>query len=244
MDRLPALRRPFLTAVWENLFLANFAVPDELLIGRLPRDLRLDRWDGRAFVSLVAFDFRDTRVFGFGWPGYRQFPEINLRTYVRRGDDRGVVFIREFVGLRLVAGLARWLYNEPYRVVPLTSSVTKSEKTITLEHRLWARDRAHTIRTTGALPARTPGADTVEHFFKEQRWGFGRTRGGKTLRYDVEHPVWDTYSVQDYSIDVDWGALYGPEWAFLTKATPESVLLAAGSAVAVYGHHRLAPNAS
>jgi hypothetical protein len=61
------------------------------------------------------------------------------------------------------------------------------------------------------------------------------------LRYHVEHPVWETYSVHDYSIDVDWEALYGPEWAFLTKATPESVILAAGSPVSVYGHHRLLP---
>ncbi|HEX4590209.1 MAG TPA: DUF2071 domain-containing protein, partial [Gemmataceae bacterium] len=79
--------RPFLTARWTNLFVANYPVPDRLLAPRLPPGLTLDRWEGSAYVSLVAFDFRDTRVLGIPWPGYRHFPEVNLRFYVRRGDE-------------------------------------------------------------------------------------------------------------------------------------------------------------
>jgi len=60
-------------------------------------------------VSLVAFDVRDTRVRGVAWPGLRDFPEVNLRFYVREGDRRGVVFIRELVPSRAVALVARLL---------------------------------------------------------------------------------------------------------------------------------------
>src|SRR5882672_8618368 len=87
----------FLTARWTNLFLATYAVPQELLRPRLPPGLDLDLRDGQAFVSLVAFDFLDTRVLGVPWPGYRNFPELNLRFYVRHGERRGVVFVREYV---------------------------------------------------------------------------------------------------------------------------------------------------
>jgi uncharacterized protein YqjF (DUF2071 family) len=236
MDRPAASRRPFLTARWENLILANFAVPDDLLLPRLPRGLDLDRWEGRAFVSLVAFEFRNTRVFGISWPGYRDFPEINLRFYVRRGSDRGVIFIREIVGLRLVARIARWVYNEPYRVSALKSFVTRTSDVVEVEHRLPGRDRVHTIRATGSVPAIRAAPDNVEHFFKEQRWGFGQTRRGATLMYEVDHPLWATYPVRSFSIDLDWDAVYGPEWGFLTKATPASVILAAGSPVSVYRH--------
>src|SRR3954469_20731239 len=105
---------PFLTARWSNLCLLTYAVPPALLEPRLPPGLDLDLRDGQAFVSLVAFDFLDTRVLGVPWPGFRNFPEINLRFYARRGDERGVVFVREWVPQRLVAWLARTLYNEPY----------------------------------------------------------------------------------------------------------------------------------
>src|SRR5213075_3299402 len=73
----------------------------DLLERRLPPGLELDTRDGRAFASLVAFDFLDTRVLGVPWPGYRDFTELNLRFYVHRGLERGVVFVREFVPHRL-----------------------------------------------------------------------------------------------------------------------------------------------
>src|SRR5262249_7166885 len=111
----------FLTARWSNLILATYAVPEELLAPRLPRGLELDRRDGQCFVSLVAFDFLRTNVFGIPWPGFRNFPEINLRFYVRSGDRRGVVFIREFVPKALVAWLARMFYNEPYEATSMSS---------------------------------------------------------------------------------------------------------------------------
>src|SRR3954469_19204610 len=115
---------PFLTARWSNLCLFTYAVPRELLERRLPPGLELDRRDdleGEAFVSLVAFDFLDTRVLGVPWPGFRNFAELNLRFYVRHGEERGVVFVREFVPQRLVAWMARTLYQEPYQAAPLTA---------------------------------------------------------------------------------------------------------------------------
>src|SRR5262245_57354345 len=101
------MSRPFLTARWQHLFLANFSVSPELLRPRLHPDLELDTREGQAFVSLVAFRFLDTRVLGIGWPGYRNFAELNLRFYVRHQGERGVVFVREFVPQRLTAWLAR-----------------------------------------------------------------------------------------------------------------------------------------
>ncbi|KPV43387.1 hypothetical protein SE17_44325, partial [Kouleothrix aurantiaca] len=62
---------PFLSARWSNLFLLTYAVPPELLEHRLAPGLTLDTRDGQAFVSLVAFDFLDTRVLGVPWPGFR-----------------------------------------------------------------------------------------------------------------------------------------------------------------------------
>src|SRR5436853_7761698 len=108
-------RRAFLTARWRNLILATYAIPEDLLRQRLPPGVELDRRDGSCFASLVAFQFLDTRVLGVTWPGCRDFPEWNLRFYVRRGGERGVCFVREFVPRWLVATAARVLYNGPYR---------------------------------------------------------------------------------------------------------------------------------
>src|SRR5438270_8112752 len=115
--------------------------------------LELDTRDGQAFVSLVAFDFLDARVFGIPWPGYRNFAELNLRFYVRQGEERGVVFLREFVPQRLVAFLARTFYNEPYVAAPLVSGLHEEADGLTIEHRLRWAGRTHTIAVKGTFPA-------------------------------------------------------------------------------------------
>jgi uncharacterized protein YqjF (DUF2071 family) len=231
---------PFLTARWTNVFLATFVVPPALLTHRLPPGLDLDTRDGHAFASLVCFDFQDTRVLGIPWPGFRNFPELNLRFYVRRGEERGVVFVREFVPQRFVAWMARTLYNEPYVATTMSSAVSEEPESIRVEHRLSFAGRTHTMQVVGGKPAVVPGPGSTEAFFKEHQWGYGRTRRGRTLRYHVWHPVWSVYPVREAWIDLDWAAVYGPQWAVMQAAKPVSTVLAVGSSIAVYPKGRLA----
>lgn len=232
------MRTPFLTARWSNLFLLTWPVPPALLEPRLPPGCVLDLRDGSAFVSLVAFEFLDTRVWGIGWPWHRDFAELNLRFYVRRGEERGVVFLREFVPKWLIAWMAHWLYNEPYLAAPITARKREDTERLTMDYRLRYAGGEHRIEVEGHKPPIRPAADTVEHFFKEHKWGFGTTRTGEALRYEVDHPEWDVLPVARYHLDFDFATVYGPEWAFLKTATPCSAILALGSEVSVYPHGR------
>lgn len=234
-------RWPFLSARWERLLLVSYAVEPARLEPLLPPGLTLDLRDGQAFVSLVAFDFLDTRVLGVPWPGYRSFPEINLRFYVRDTDTRGVCFVREYVPKRLIAAIARWLYNEPYAAAPMTSEWTPSDEGFRLRHTLRLGGRKQTIEAQLTGQPHRPPADSVEHFFKEHQWGFGTTRGGRLARYEVWHPHWDCLAVGDLSLDWDWGAVYGPQWADLADAEPYHVGFALGSEIRVYGRSVSAP---
>lgn len=236
---MKTIRRPFLTARWSNLAILTYEVPPALLDPHLPAGLELDRRGGSAFASLVAFDFEDTRVWGVAWPGLRRFPEINLRFYVKRGNRRGVVFVREFVPQPVVSWLARALYNEPYLVAPIESGVAEEASAIVTIRRLHWRGRSHTIEVSGNKAAVRPAEDSEEHFFKEHQWGFVRDRRGRTLAYEVRHPLWDVYPLRSWSLDFDWAQVYGPAWGFLSAEEPASVVLAAGSPVSVYPRGRL-----
>jgi len=233
------IQRPFLTARWSNLAILTYEVPPPLLEPHLPAGLRLDTRDGRAFASLVAFDFVDTRVWGVTWPGARDFPEINLRFYVTDGPRRGVVFVRELVPKPLVSWLARALYHEPYLVAPIESRVDEGASEVLAERRLLWRGRHHRVEVNGHKPATRPAEDSDKHFFKEHHWGFGRTRRGHPIGYEVRHPVWDVYPVRSWSLDLDWAAVYGPAWGALAAEKPVSVILAAGSPVSVFPRRRL-----
>jgi uncharacterized protein YqjF (DUF2071 family) len=230
---------PFLTARWSNLCIFSYAVPPSLLQARVPPGLELDTRDENAFVSVVAFDFLDTRVLGVAWPGYRNFPELNLRFYVRHGEERGVVFVREFVQSRVVTLLARLTYNEPYRAAPLQSVIDDGTDEIRVEHRLLWRGRTFTLSATGRKPAFVPAENSDEHFFKEQRWGFGISRRGRTIRYEVRHEGWKVYPIASSQHDLDWAYVYGPEWGVLQKQAPCSTVLAVGSSIQLFPNRSL-----
>lgn len=92
-----------------------------------------------------------------------------------------------------------------------------------------------TMRVEADAKAKMPSDDSTEHWFKEHQWGYGITRGGRTLRYEVQHPSWACYLIRSSVIDVDWGRIYGSEWAYMRDAQPLSVVLAAGSEIKVFG---------
>ena len=51
----------FLSAEWHNLINLTYRVPAEKLEPLLPKGVELDLYEGHAHLSLVAFDFINTR---------------------------------------------------------------------------------------------------------------------------------------------------------------------------------------
>ena len=228
-------RTCFLSGQWKRLFLLSYDIDPQLLDAHLPPGLVPDTIDGRAFVSLVAFDFLDTRVLGIRWPGFVNFPEINLRFYVRHPDGRrGVVFIKEYVPKGLIAFLARMLYNEPYQAAPMTSAWTVSEDNYQLQHELRVGSSVQRIQVELGKSSAMSDEDSLDHFFKEHSWGFGQTRSGRLLEYQVWHPLWETLPVTDYHLEWDWAAAYGDKWKFLSEQKPFHQAFALGSEIRVY----------
>jgi uncharacterized protein YqjF (DUF2071 family) len=223
--------RPFLTAEWLNVAAITFAATEEQLRPYLPGGATIDALEGSPRVSLVAFEFRRTRVRGLAIPRHIAFPEINLRFYVRHGGERGVVFIRELVPRQAIATVARLLYNEPYERVPMRCGADPAEDGGV---RVWHRfGRGCTLTMTGAAEAVVPDEGSAGHWLTDHSLGVGRRRDGTTMLYNVAHPTWALREVLDLTLDVDFGAVYGREWAWLRDATPSHLSLAVGSPITV-----------
>ena len=77
-------RIPFLTAQWRNLAMLHYEVDPRVLSPFVPAGTELDTWKDRHFMSVVGFEFRNTRLRGFRVPFHANFEEVNLRFYVRR----------------------------------------------------------------------------------------------------------------------------------------------------------------
>ena len=211
----------------------HYAVPPAVLAPWLPPGCELVVEDDSAFVGLVGLNFTNTVVRGISWPGYRHFPEVNLRFYVHRGDRRGVVFVRELVPLRAVAWLARLAYNEPYHRVPLTSRREQAAGVVTVGYDLTFAGHRFGFAVVADARAAFPDPASDDFRFTDQHWGFGTTRRQRLLSYRVDHPVWTTHPVRSWNLNWDWERIYGPAWRFLQAQSPRSVTLATGSDVQV-----------
>jgi len=233
--------RRFLTAEWRHLLMVNFAVEPALLEPRVPAGTRLDAHGGITYVSLVAFRFIDTRVFGLKVPGHHTFEEMNLRFYVRheRGGEvrRGVVFLKELVPRRAIATIARAMYNEPYVALPMRHRVSGMPPAVEYGWRAGGEWSSVAARAVG--PGVVPAPGSQEEFITEHYWGYTRQRDGGTLEYRVEHPPWTVWSAELSPLP-PLQPLYGNELA-AALTHPVSAFIADGSPVAVHLGTRLRP---
>jgi len=237
--------KSFLTAEWRDLVLVNYAVDPSLLGPLVPRGTELDLWDGRALISLVGFRFINTRVLGVAIWGHRHFYEVNLRFYVRRvtpeGVRRGVVFVRELVPSPAIAYIARLVYNEPYRAVPMRHSSTSKDISRSLVYEWRERRQAEWcgVRATTVGPPAPLVAGSQAEFISEHFWGYTRQRDGGTVEYQVAHPSWRVWETADSQLIGDVSRTYGPTFGKVITGGPFSTFVAEGSEVTVYRPRRL-----
>lgn len=222
----------------------NYEVEPRLLEALVPASVELDRWNDRVYVSVVGFLFSRTRVLGVPVPGHVRFPEVNLRFYVRRhvGNEvrRGVVFIRELVPRWAIATVARLMYNEPYRALPMRYRIEQVGDGWMEREYAWRNGAAWSATRSRTRGAPSPLADgSEEEFITEHYWGYTRQRDGGTIEYRVEHPRWNVWRTSDAALVGDVTPVYGAAFARVLRGPPRSAFVADGSAVTVYAPTRI-----
>jgi len=110
---------------WLDLLFAHWPVDPSALAAILPPGLELDTYDGEAWLGIVPFTMADVAPRGVpAIPGVSTFPEINVRTYVRRHDRPGVLFLSLDAASRLTVEGGRRVFNLPYFRAGMASART------------------------------------------------------------------------------------------------------------------------
>ncbi|WP_206881613.1 DUF2071 domain-containing protein [Alicyclobacillus mali (ex Roth et al. 2021)] len=100
---------------WRHLAMAHWRVEPRVLMRHVPPGLELDRFDGHAYVSAVVFAVDPFRLRGLPpIRGMRRFWQLNIRTYVRRGEEPGVLFLRLETSRPWPARLGKLAYALPF----------------------------------------------------------------------------------------------------------------------------------
>jgi uncharacterized protein YqjF (DUF2071 family) len=227
----------FLSAHWENLIMANYAVNPAVLLPYLPKGVELDMFNNKIYVSLVGFMFKKTNLFNVPIPFFGTFEEINLRFYVKKieGDHikRGVVFINETVPHKSVAWLANKLYKEHYIAVPTKSSIEITTFSKNIDYQWKINNKWNHLAVNATVENVKMQAGSIEEFIFEHYYGYTKINNHLSQEYKVNHPRWLVNEVIDYAVDCDFKSMYGEDFSFLSNQQPDAVILAQGSPVTV-----------
>lgn len=223
----------FLKAEWRKLIMANYEVNPKVLKPYLPFGTELDFFEDKCYVSLVGFMFMNTKLLGIKVPFHVNFEEVNLRFYVKRENKRGVVFIKEIVPKPALTFVANSIYKENYSTLPMSHYWSEKEEEIDVSYRWELNNRQNLVEVTANKIPIEIEENSITEFIAEHYWGYSKAGDKKTTEYEVKHPKWKYYSINDYKVDVDFTANYGSKFSFLNNQKPSSVMLLEGSEVSV-----------
>jgi uncharacterized protein YqjF (DUF2071 family) len=180
-----------MTQTWHDLLFAHWPIPAGTLRARVPSEFDLDVFDGTAWLGIVPFRMTNVAPRGvppLGW--ISEFPELNLRTYVRVGDKPGVYFFSLDAGSALAVRAARLLFNLPY--YPAAMTVTPDDAGIRYDSRRHDDSAAAAFsasyRPIG--PPSVPAGESLEYFLTERYCLYNLNHRGAPYRLEIHHPPW------------------------------------------------------
>lgn len=219
-DRPPPARSWIQRQSWLDFLFLHWEVDPAVLRPHVPAELELDLRDGRAYVGIIPFRMAGTTLRGLpDVPGFSEFYELNVRTYVKHGGVRGVHFLSLDADNRLAVRAARAWYQLPYHDAEQACAIEGGSPV----DRTTASFRYTSVRThPGSPPARfaaswrvgrplgiaAPGS--LEEWLCEQ-YALFVADGGRVLRGDVHHVPWPLQEVTVTVHENTMGAFLGIE---------------------------------
>lgn len=101
---------------WNRALFLHWQVDKDSLASLVPNDLTIDTYEGKAWVSLVAFSMNKVRPRNLPTVSFlSDFDEINLRTYVQFKKKQGVYFLSIEAASKSACKVANFLSELPYR---------------------------------------------------------------------------------------------------------------------------------
>lgn len=217
---------------------ANYEVDPYILRPYLPFGTELESFNGKHYVSLVAFRYCQTKLLNIKVPFHTMFEEINLRFYVKREVKPGVwrsevAFTKLFFPKTALTLVAKHIYKENYETVKMRHEWREEGSNLITNYGL-KNDRWHNFELLSDKEVTGVVSGSDDEFFSKHFWGTSQIDDKSSTLYKIEHPEWLVHPVKDSSITFDFGKVFGKDFAHLTNEEPNSVQLYDGSEVVVY----------
>lgn len=205
---------------WRHLLFASWPLPPDELRRHVPPNFDLDTFDGKAWLSILPMHMEDLH---FRWlppiPGTSDFPEINMRTYVRVGAQRGIYFFSIDAACLIGSWVARTFFHTPYTYAHMALRESGSDFHMECRRRQSSRRQAAELvvsyRALGTPVV--PPAGTLADFLTARDTAFAESRGA-IYTGPISHAPW---KLTDAEAEFSVNTLAASAGITLPKTRPE-----------------------
>lgn len=177
---------------WLDVLFAHWPVDPEVLGRHVPRGLELDLFDGQAWLGIVPFTMADVSLRGLpAIPRLSVFPEINVRTYVRRAGLPGVLFLSLDGASRPTVIGARNVFHLPYYHGVVTSRRVDGVvgyRSRRVDNRGSRASFEAQYRPIGPVEGAAGGS--LEAWLTDRMRLYSVDHGGQIWRTEIAHDLW------------------------------------------------------
>lgn len=211
---------------WNNAVFLHWEVDLQELQKFMPPGLEIDLFDGKPWVSVVAFDMERLRPrFLPAFPPISNFHEINVRTYVKMGGKTGVTFLSIEAAKGISCKIATALSELPYR----HSKMWRNGASIASENAQFGEHLHITCEVGEPLVEKTD-----LHRWLTERYALFQHSGTSVNQFEIHHVEWPIHRLELRDIELDY-----PRFKKMIRPVPDLVQYSPGVQVVAWGKKKI-----
>ncbi|MAU76177.1 MAG: hypothetical protein CL831_04795 [Crocinitomicaceae bacterium] len=210
---------------WNHSIFLHWEVDLEDLKKFVPKELDIDLFEGKPWVSVVAFTMEKIRPKNLpSFAPISNFDEINIRTYIRSNNKTGVYFLSIEGGTKLSCKIAKGISELPYRFSKMKRSPNKFES--------WNsefNDRLEVEYKVGGVVSKKTALDK----WLTERYALFQDSEDSMNEFDIHHLEWPIQEIDLTKIKVNY-----PRFDTLLKNDPHKMRYSSGVKVMAWGMNK------
>jgi len=181
---------------WNNAIFLHWQVELAELKKFVPKELEIDLFKGKPWISLVAFTMEKIRPKNLpSFPPISDFDEINIRTYVKFNNKTGVYFLSIEGGKLASCKIAKGISELPYRF-----SKIKRQNGIYKSINKEFNDQLDFEFELG----KSQTQKTVVDKWLTERYALFQDTKDSINEFDIHHLEWSTQKIKLQKLKVDY----------------------------------------
>lgn len=207
---------------WNRAVFLHYKVNAGELSKLIPEPLKLDLFEGYAWISFVAFDMNNIRPKNL--PPLRlvsNFHELNIRTYVRHQNKSGVYFLSIEASKKISCALSKKLSELPYRF----SKMKRNSKNFSAKNYGYADEFLLNYE-----PKQHIEDKSELDVWLTERYALFQDTPKNVNKFEIHHLPWDLKEISIDKLKVNY-----PRFSSLLKKRPDLIHYSEGIQVIAWG---------